>query len=802
MAHILLMKGQSQYDAMRYYIDEVEIGFRLAGFHTIVLDTMEESYLFQFEEIVNSGMGIDFIFDYNAINMDIKDRVVSKLKNACYITYLCDHPAAHDRRLKKIDARAVVFVCDALHEEYIRRYYPNIKYVKYIPLSGSYSTKQVPFKERSIDVIFTGSYMKADDVYQNRLLQDEGVLKEFAKFMVKDIIQNPQQPIEMCLERAIDFFGIWVSEEEFKELVGEFLFIDRYARDYYRDQVIRVLVEHGIKVHVFGKGWEAFESPKKENLVIEEGNSYVARKAVANAKISLNVMPWFKAGFQERIASAMLSGTVALTDGSKYIDGNFEDGKELVVYSLEDLDRLPGKVKTLLDNGGMAGQIASVGKERADKELTWQHRVFEMVGYIQKNIGGTPISQQGSGAVMQVPYKRKQNRLVGRDAIRGIEEILGLMENIRKFDVIDVCDLKYLYQKFLLLFLKIKANFPEVAINKFVYDFIEGLKGETLSDGIEFFIMECMKFQSIFLKAENKELIQENGYLHERNRRTHSEWEKISRHENETIIKKILQNYSDSEDREILEIIPRIKERGWITTYNQEFADKYAGAGKVSMVFYDEACKMHYVDWDGKRMYYPRGYSKENVAVQANFARMEQDQESPHCYLGEGFDVCEGDVVIDAGVAEGNFALGIVEKAGKVYLVECGHHWVEALEQTFRPWKEKVVIIEGMLGEKSEGGYVSIDSIVKEEEINFIKMDIEGSENAALKGASKLLRKSRNLKCAVCAYHKKNAEKDIKKIFETHGFTTATTRGYMFFKDDLDSWVDGEFRRGIVRAMK
>ena len=49
---------------------------------------------------------------------------------------------------------------------------------------------------------------------------------------------------------------------------------------------------------------------------------------------------------------------------------------------------------------------------------------------------------------------------------------------------------------------------------------------------------------------------------------------------------------------------------------------------------------------------------------------------------------------------------------------------------------------------------------------------------------------------------KKNAEKDIKKIFETHGFTTATTRGYMFFKDDLDSWVDGEFRRGIVRAMK
>ena len=110
MVTVLLIKGQSQYDAMRYYIDEVQIGFRLAGCNTIVLDAMEKSYPFQCEEIINSGMRIDFIFDYNAINMGVKDELVAKLRNAYYVTYLCDHPVAHDGRLKNIDERAIVFV--------------------------------------------------------------------------------------------------------------------------------------------------------------------------------------------------------------------------------------------------------------------------------------------------------------------------------------------------------------------------------------------------------------------------------------------------------------------------------------------------------------------------------------------------------------------------------------------------------------------------------------------------------------------------------------------------------------------
>lgn len=48
---------------------------------------------------------------------------------------------------------------------------------------------------------------------------------------------------------------------------------------------------------------------------------------------------------------------------------------------------------------------------------------------------------------------------------------------------------------------------------------------------------------------------------------------------------------------------------------------------------------------------------------------------------------------------------------------------------------------------------ISLDEVVKDEFVSFIKMDIEGAELNALKGASKIIKRDKPM-CAICVYHR------------------------------------------------
>lgn len=791
MGNVLLIKGESQYSAMRNYIDEIEIGFRMAGYNTYVLDITEKSSSFQGSSLVNC-VELDLTFMCNAVLMSTVP--------GYYVTYLTDHPAGHKDRLAVLDERAIVFVCDRRHEAYVRKYCPNIKYVKYIPLSGEASGSCIPYNRRSKDIVFTGSYKRPERVYKDIFYCDESV-SEIAKYLAASMIENPGQDLEECLQNCLALFDMEVPPERFHELMNDFREVDQYVRYYYRDRIIRSLVENGLEVHVFGNGWEEFEGEGKENLIIEKGDFYVARKAVADAKISLNIMPWFKDGFQERIAAAMLSGTVSVTDESIYIRENFTDGKELVLYSLENLEELPVKVKWLLEHPDEAEKIAAAGKARAEKELTWQHRTFEMIRYVQECFSVEPPERGKLGEIIQIPYTMLHNRGMLQDAIKNINGIMNMIAQVKLYDKIEKCDIEYFYMQLLSLYVKISANYPEITISQQVYDYLTGTTEEQVEFAAELLNLECMHILSFLLAVENGELAREKS---EGDKQWKQENMKPNGFAGEILIGKLLANYRNSAEEDIKEILENIETSRCVGAYNQNFAKKYQGNSgeKSELVQYDSEAGMFYALWNNRRMYYPWGYSKEQVLSAINFVNLEQDLQSPHRYLEGDFDVQEGDIVIDAGVAEGNFALDVIDRAKKVYLVECEHAWIEALNKTFEPWADKVVIIEKMLGDTDDETHVSIDNFVEEGHINFLKMDVEGAEVPALKGASRVLENSSKVKCAVCAYHRKNAERDICRLLEEHHFYTSTTKGYMFFQEDIDSWIDGELRHGIVRGVK
>ncbi|MDR3093411.1 MAG: FkbM family methyltransferase [Bacteroidales bacterium] len=213
------------------------------------------------------------------------------------------------------------------------------------------------------------------------------------------------------------------------------------------------------------------------------------------------------------------------------------------------------------------------------------------------------------------------------------------------------------------------------------------------------------------------------------------------------------------------------------------------------MVGYDNVEDLPYVDHRGKRLYYPRNTPKGNIEQSYRNLMTEQDVESPHRYV-KSYDELKSKILLDVGAAEGIFALEVIDLVEKAYLFECNEKWLEPLNASFKPWKEKTEIVRKYVSNSDFDKSVTIDTYMKGKGYDNIhlKMDIEGAEQEALKGSKALLTKGKSISCSVCTYHKKEDAKAICSFFESLGYTYELSQGYFFAVPYL--------RKGICRVRK
>lgn len=253
------------------------------------------------------------------------------------------------------------------------------------------------------------------------------------------------------------------------------------------------------------------------------------------------------------------------------------------------------------------------------------------------------------------------------------------------------------------------------------------------------------------------------------------------------------------ENPEVQEIIDYIDKNHKISLLNYDFVEEYNCM--LVPVYFDATCQMGYVPYKGRRMYFPRSWDEEKIEQYYRSVVAEQDGRSPHCYHQNGCMVAEGDVVVDVGAAEGIFALDVIDVVSKIYLIEADEEWMEALQQTFREDTDKVQIIYGFADCIAEGNRVTLDSLFAES-VNYIKMDIEGYEKAALQGADRLLREGKNIKCAICSYHCREDEEWIRAYLQARGFITDVSSGFICPDWTAEAYLEAELRRGIVFGKK
>ncbi len=225
------------------------------------------------------------------------------------------------------------------------------------------------------------------------------------------------------------------------------------------------------------------------------------------------------------------------------------------------------------------------------------------------------------------------------------------------------------------------------------------------------------------------------------------------------------------------------------------------GVGDIQ-VFHTDCCDK-YVIYEGKKLFFPSSMSDDAIRENYMSLLIEQDGRSPHCYSSKPkFIPEEGEVVADLGAAEGIWVLSVIERCKKAYLFECDEKWIDALRQTFAPWREKVVIVNKFVGDADDEDYVTLDTYFADKEIDCVKADIEGAEIQMLIGAARTLTEKVS-KVLLCAYHNQGDEDAIKVYLKKYDFEEIeTTDRYMLFTYLGTKIVPPYIRRALVLGCK
>lgn len=326
--------------------------------------------------LVFRNQGLDAVIVFNNVGFQMKMQSGVSLWDLwnvpCY-NIIVDHPMYYFETLDNAPEIGTVVCADRRHTDYIKRFYSSVKRTIFLPTAGerlkSFEDLK-PFEERSIDVLFIGAY-KYDNDYPH---------DEFSLQLIDHLTNHPSNTFEEALEYCLFANHQYLSANDFKNCIQQYRFVDRNVGALFRLEILKTLLDAGIKVNVYGANFENTDLYNHPNFIYKgRCSTEEGIHIMEDSKIVLNQLAWFKEGASERIFEAMLQGAVSLTDSSLYLKDNFEDGIDIMYYSLSNLKALPDIVHSILSNNALAENIRQNAYEKAVGGHMWVHRASALL---------------------------------------------------------------------------------------------------------------------------------------------------------------------------------------------------------------------------------------------------------------------------------------------------------------------------------------------------------------------------------------------------------------------------------------
>ncbi|AWO74740.1 glycosyltransferase family 1 protein [Geobacillus thermoleovorans] len=377
---IVLYNGQSQYGVLRYFIQDLAASFQRLGFEVKIIDLLASSWIAELERVLREKE-VFFFLSMNAMGIDIKvgDKSLYNHLNIPLFAFLVDHPMYHINRLNQGVKNLIVSTVDQAHLSFLRTFLNGVYSKVFIPHGSSYHEVSVSSKtieERKIDILFVGTFTNPDHFRKQWTDCDKYIGKLFDAIMEKYLYTHNQTLIDIAESVFVDY-GIDQEYMHHVNFWSHLVNVDLYIRNRRRMEAVLETAKLDARFEVYGNGWETLFTNHhsiKLNRAIGFGDVY---EKMRDSKLVLNVLPNFVHGGHERIFTTMLNGSVSLTDNNLFLESEFKDGEDLLLYSFAPYPH--ARIQSFLDDKVTLQKIAENGRKKVMEKHTWLARAEKIV---------------------------------------------------------------------------------------------------------------------------------------------------------------------------------------------------------------------------------------------------------------------------------------------------------------------------------------------------------------------------------------------------------------------------------------
>lgn len=374
MTKFLLLKGNSQYNVLRYWTDALAVGFEKIGVEADVLDLR-----FVDDHIINKYLknNYDAVIAFNGYLKE--NEAFSNFLNCPYIYLLIDHPIDHLGRIRNLRPGDILTLMDRNDVNNLYHFGYDFENTYLLPHAAiELSLKK---EEKAIDILVSGTYSNYSQ-YMNFIESQSPILFNICKEVIDNCLEDSSK---YYIDEFLNSFEkrglpIKLRINENPEIIKIVRVIGRYLYSINRLRVITALAEEGMTIDIFGNGWENSPLANYPNVRLHKPvNYWQTQELMRQSKIVLSFQALLRDGTHERVFAGMAANSVVVTNETPYLKELFQSEKELIFYNFNDLGLMVQNVRNLLHDEQRREAISDAAWQAIIGNHTFNQRAQQIV---------------------------------------------------------------------------------------------------------------------------------------------------------------------------------------------------------------------------------------------------------------------------------------------------------------------------------------------------------------------------------------------------------------------------------------